>query len=616
MPAAFKDNLINRYPFVALGLERKIWSCQQMAKYVKRKAALEQEMALLTKKLLAKTPEVLWFEEGGMSQLWEALLKRENEAARTHQAMHDQLVDRVSNQLSMLIDTTEQTKKSLTASGNALMKKFNDSNASLAKAKEKYFKASRDVESSETLITELESDNFSKKSDITKTEKKLAKQTDEAAEAETSYRQQILSSNSIQDEFYTKSMPSVLNELQLIYEQRVHKMKEVFKSFYEIVGTGLSVMQPVQHALEETVTAVNPFGEVLEYIQKMEVPFPGVIPYEFEAYIKGQGAPSGAVKKGWMSTSKKSLKDQSGSSIATGPAATTSVFHVNLDDLLARQQEQYPHLKIPRAIKFLCELVLHLEGEKTQGIFRISGSAIQIEEGRDSLNKGVFKQIGGVHETAGLLKLFLRGLPDPIIPNSLYNACLTTENPVSVFKQLPEANKNTLGYLLRFFQRFCTPEAQENTSMSPESIAAVIAPCVMRCPFEDLTETLVAAASEKKFTYHLFTSLVLAPDDAPQIEEYNTEEWGDSTSTSAPPTPARSSSAGRHAPRSQLPATPLPAPPKPKRTAQPQPTTPLSTSPKLPHAPAPAQLQSIPPARALPAMPAKPLPHPDEDSDP
>lgn len=45
-------------------------------------------------------------------------------------------------------------------------------------------------------------------------------------------------------------------------------------------------MQPVQHALEETVTAVNPFGEVLEYIQKMEVPFPGVIPYEFEAYIK------------------------------------------------------------------------------------------------------------------------------------------------------------------------------------------------------------------------------------------------------------------------------------------------------------------------------------------
>lgn len=81
--------------------------------------------------------------------------------------------------------------------------------------------------------------------------------------------------------------------------------------------------------------------------------------------------------------------------------------------------------------------------------------------------------------------------------------------------------------------------------MSPESIAAVIAPCVMRCPFEDLTETLVAAASEKKFTYHLFTSLVLAPDDAPQIEEYNPEEWGDSTSTSAPPTPARSSSAGR-----------------------------------------------------------------------
>ena len=40
--------------------------------------------------------------------------------------------------------------------------------------------------------------------------------------------------------------------------------------------------------------------------------------------------------------------------------------------------------------------------------------------------------------------------------------------------------------------------------MNHDNIAAIFAPCLMRTPYDDLTETLVAAEKEKRVCIHLF----------------------------------------------------------------------------------------------------------------
>lgn len=60
------------------------------------------------------------------------------------------------------------------------------------------------------------------------------------------------------------------------------------------------------------------------------------------------------------------------------------------------------------------------------------------------------------HTPASVLKLWYRELYEPLIPDSMYEACVTYhDNPervLAIVQELPEINRLVLAYLIRFLQ--------------------------------------------------------------------------------------------------------------------------------------------------------------------
>ena len=81
---------------------------------------------------------------------------------------------------------------------------------------------------------------------------------------------------------------------------------------------------------------------------------------------------------------------------------------------------------------------------ETPGIFRISGSKIQIGQIKDQVNRGINVDISFLddHVVSGLLKQWFRLLPDPVIPFEFYDEYLNCEQ-AGKFSPLPQKEKHT-----------------------------------------------------------------------------------------------------------------------------------------------------------------------------
>jgi hypothetical protein len=100
-------------------------------------------------------------------------------------------------------------------------------------------------------------------------------------------------------------------------------------------------------------------------------------------------------------------------------------FGVPLADLMGRKSHQ--DLVVPD-IAFKCLSRLHTTSLKSQGLFRVSGNKNKIRDYEtkfDQENVNVsLSENEDEHTVAGLFKLFLRELPEPIIPYELYDTVM------------------------------------------------------------------------------------------------------------------------------------------------------------------------------------------------
>eukprot|EP01105_Mastigella_eilhardi_P026623 TRINITY_DN778_c0_g2_i3.p1 TRINITY_DN778_c0_g2~~TRINITY_DN778_c0_g2_i3.p1 ORF type:complete len:741 (+),score=195.78 TRINITY_DN778_c0_g2_i3:100-2223(+) len=630
MPSTFSDNLLNKFPHISTALERKLWTCEQITRYFKRKAHLEQEISNMTAKLLAQTPKVLWFEESSMEQAWESLLKVEEENVKIHQLAAQQLDDRVHDQLTRTTESLAQSQKKVAGEGNNFIKLLNDSVTTLHKARDRYLRTCKEAEVLELTIKDIETDPH-RKGELTKTEKKLTKTQEEASEDEAAYRQQLTSTNAAQDEYYKTSMPYALKEMEMLFTTRINKMKEIMKTFAEITqGTGLA-LTVANRMVEVGSDAINPESDILEYIQKNDSLFIVPSPFEFESYVKG-GA---SAKKSWAAT----LRGRAGGSSAQSPASPVpsyspndrapsslnkdAVFHVSLEELMSRQQATHPEVPIPLILKFFCEGVMARNAFSTKGVFRISGSAVEIDEIKGELNRGIFKLPSDIHNICSLFKLWLRVITEPLIPSTLYDACMQLPSCESILSQLPELNRRCLEYIIAFLHGFLAPEVVAQTCMGVDNMGAIFGPCILRCPYEDLTMTLFAAEHEKQFVVNLLNTV--HPTNVYPLSNFADFNWSMGPSPSPPvssplpPLRAAPRPDGKPSVDDEIPAlAPLTPPPSlagvfvsPPPAAQlPPPPVPLRPPPPSFAAVAPIPPQGTPPPPLVTPPPGKPLPTP------
>ncbi|NXH15182.1 RHG22 protein, partial [Bucco capensis] len=241
------------------------------------------------------------------------------------------------------------------------------------------------------------------------------------------------------------------------------------------------------------------------------------------------------------------------------------IFGQRLEDTVQYERKYGQHLApllVEQCVDFIRE-----RGLTEEGLFRMPGQANLVKDLQDSFDCGekpLFDSNTDVHTVASLLKLYLRELPEPVIPFAKYEDFLScgqllskdegegTQELVKQVKNLPQANYNLLKYICKFLD-----EVQAHSSinkMSVQNLATVFGPNILRPKMEDPV-TMMEGTS---LVQHLMTVLIseqgrifaVPQADVPgsqlenrPVRQHSTVEWiskedEDSRSENSIPSPA------------------------------------------------------------------------------
>ncbi|NWH83492.1 RHG25 protein, partial [Aegithalos caudatus] len=173
-----------------------------------------------------------------------------------------------------------------------------------------------------------------------------------------------------------------------------------------------------------------------------------------------------------------------------------AVFGQHLAETMAYEQK-LGQQQVPILVQKSTEFILE-HGLAEEGIFRLPGQDNLVRQLRDAFDAGErpsFHRDTDVHTVASLFKLYLRELPEPVVPWLQYEDFLLcgqaleadeTKGHQELLKQLsllPRDNYNLLSYICRFLY-----EIQLNSSvnkMSVDNLATVIGVNLIRPRVED-----------------------------------------------------------------------------------------------------------------------------------
>uniref|UniRef100_A0A3Q4N916 Rho-GAP domain-containing protein n=1 Tax=Neolamprologus brichardi TaxID=32507 RepID=A0A3Q4N916_NEOBR len=119
---------------------------------------------------------------------------------------------------------------------------------------------------------------------------------------------------------------------------------------------------------------------------------------------------------------------------------------------------------------------------KMKGIYRVNGVKTRVEKLCQAFENGkelVELSQCSPHDISNVLKLYLRQLPEPIMPFHLYNKLMGLDSDLrELLKELPKPNIATLRYIVRHLRRIA--ELEEDNKMSPSNLGIVFGPSLMR----------------------------------------------------------------------------------------------------------------------------------------
>ncbi|KAK0212594.1 hypothetical protein DFS33DRAFT_1370164 [Desarmillaria ectypa] len=199
--------------------------------------------------------------------------------------------------------------------------------------------------------------------------------------------------------------------------------------------------------------------------------------------------------------------------IASDAAFNPSTFGESLDAIIRLQERNYPHQKVPIILPFLADGILALGGTKSEGIFRVPGDGDAISELKLRIDRGYYT-LDGVddpHVLASLMKSWLRELCDPLVPEEMYNECISSskdpEACVHIVQRLPTVNRRVVLFVISFLQLFLDDRTQTLTKMTPANLALVMAPNLLRCNSDSMSIVYTNTQYEQIFVYNLLLYL-------------------------------------------------------------------------------------------------------------
>lgn len=189
---------------------------------------------------------------------------------------------------------------------------------------------------------------------------------------------------------------------------------------------------------------------------------------------------------------------------------TSGVFGKSLMDTVTYEQRFGRHT-VPILVQKCVEFIKD-HGLDEEGIFRLPGQDNAVKQFRDAFDAGErpsFPRDTDVHTVASLLKLYLRELPEPVVPWTQYQDFLDCTTLLDTSSQgegwqklekqislLPRINYNLLSYVCRFLF-----EVQQHASvnkMNVENLATVMGINLLKPQIEDPITVMKATPQIQK----------------------------------------------------------------------------------------------------------------------
>ena len=130
---------------------------------------------------------------------------------------------------------------------------------------------------------------------------------------------------------------------------------------------------------------------------------------------------------------------------------------------------------------------------KQEGLFRVNGNMKVVERLKIAFDKcgdADLEEIGDVPAAASLLKMFLRELTDPVIPELMQPVfiqiqdqyCKEKEKAIPLYKELVKRMPPINAYLLKYLCTFMLTiaDGSDVNKMTPLALAIVFAPNIFR----------------------------------------------------------------------------------------------------------------------------------------
>ncbi|KAL7985341.1 hypothetical protein Chor_003911, partial [Crotalus horridus] len=174
-----------------------------------------------------------------------------------------------------------------------------------------------------------------------------------------------------------------------------------------------------------------------------------------------------------------------------GESLLWNVTNLQITIIVGLEAKMYVHM----FLQFSCMLPIFFPGLQHEGIFRVSGSQVEVNDIKNAFERGEDPLAGDQNDhdmdsIAGVLKLYFRGLEHPLFPKEIFHdliACVTMDNLQEralhirkVLLTLPKPTLIVMRYLFAFLSHLS--QFSEENMMDPYNLAICFGPTLMSVP--------------------------------------------------------------------------------------------------------------------------------------
>ncbi|KAF2078095.1 hypothetical protein CYY_000566 [Polysphondylium violaceum] len=194
----------------------------------------------------------------------------------------------------------------------------------------------------------------------------------------------------------------------------------------------------------------------------------------------------------------------------------TTIFGVDLECVV----KQNPiSSNIPNIVTEIVNWLEKSDAVHEEGLFRIPGNGVVIQELKKSFNEGTADlskfTSADIHTVAGLLKLYLRELPEPLFIWRYYSTFIkVVRNPDLLQRMLhlrmlvyglPKVNRDLVIYIMTFLNKVAVNHL--TNKMTASNLATVFAPNILRPEKESLNQIMEDATWVSSTIKHLIEEI-------------------------------------------------------------------------------------------------------------